>query len=112
MDHLTCIDELRQSGWLNVTFVHNASNAFSAEPCDACHFVSAKAMPNGRRGRHWSAGLRFTLRLVPAVALESGLAPERSKTEPDVAATPRAPRTTSTQILNRLFHFLGLRYDF
>ena len=67
---------------------------------------------NGMRNQRWSPGLRLTLRPVPAVSLESDLAYEHSTTESVLAATPTAPATTTTQTSNRVFYFLGLRYEF
>lgn len=61
---------------------------------------------NGTQSQRWSPGLRLTLRPTPAVSLESDLAYERSKTDTAVAGT------SVTQTSNRLFYFLGLRYDF
>ena len=67
---------------------------------------------NGMHNQRWSPGLRLTLRPVPAVSLESDLAYERSTTESVLAATPTVPATTTTQTSNRVFYFLGLRYEF
>jgi hypothetical protein len=61
---------------------------------------------SGTRSQRWSPGLRFTVRPVPTVSLESDLAYERSKTQSTVSGT------TTTQTADRFFYFLGLRYDF
>lgn len=61
---------------------------------------------SGTRSQRLSPGLRVTLRPVPAVSLESDLAYERSKTDTVIAGN------SSTQTADRLFYFLGLRYDF
>jgi hypothetical protein len=74
-------------------------------------YYSQKDM-NGTRSQRWTPGLRLTLRPLPTVSLESDLSYERSKTESEIPATPSTPRSTNTQTANRIFYFVGLRYDF
>lgn len=62
---------------------------------------------NGVRNRRITPGLRLTFRPVPEVALESELSYEQAKTE-----TPSSLPAAGVVSANRVFYFVGVRYDF
>jgi tetratricopeptide (TPR) repeat protein len=62
---------------------------------------------NGVRNRRITPGLRLTYRPVPEVALESELSYEQAKTE-----TPSPLPAAGVVNANRIFYFVGVRYDF
>jgi tetratricopeptide (TPR) repeat protein len=62
---------------------------------------------NGVRNRRITPGLRLTFRPVPEVALESELSYEQAKTE-----TPGSLPAAGVVSANRIFYFVGVRYDF
>ncbi|MFZ2649139.1 MAG: hypothetical protein WA210_03435, partial [Burkholderiaceae bacterium] len=61
---------------------------------------------SGTRSQRWAPGMRITLRPVPTVSIESDVAYERSKTQTTVVGN------STTQNSDRVFYFLGLRYEF
>ena len=62
---------------------------------------------NGIRNQRLTPGLRLTFRPIPEVSLESELSYEQSRTDtPSPLPAPGIVRS------NRIFYFLGARYDF